>query len=139
MACQERKTLETAQDAQLDHPNGLQLSRPPGFQDIQTEHGFTLSESGDIRTPRKIEIELVNDQPVMQQPRQRALPAGAVARFSIREVGVGSAGPEYELRASEEVGDRWIVVIASAQSERGEPDFALAWQVLESARLSRVE
>lgn len=131
--------METSQDAQLVHPNGLQLSRPRGFQDIQTEHGFTLSESGGIRSPRKIEIELVKDQPDIQQPRQRPLPAGAVARFSIREVGAGSAGPEYEFRASEEVGERWIVVIASAQSERGEPDFALAWQVLESARLSRVE
>ncbi len=47
----------------------------------------------------------------------------------------GSAGSEYRLWAAKPAGARWIVVSASEQSEDGEPTFALAWALLERARL----
>lgn len=131
--------METSPVAELGHPNGLQLSPPPRFLNTQTQQGFRLSEGGDLRSPRTIALELVTDLPTMQPSETRALSTGGSARFSIREVGAGSAGSEYELRAAKEIEHRWVVMTATAQSERGEPDFATAWRVLESTRLSKTE
>jgi hypothetical protein len=135
VACQANKTLEPSRE-QLGHPNGLRLPPPPGFLRTQTEYGFTLSEGGDLRTPRTIEITRAKEPPAIRQPQTRGLATGATARFSVQEVGSGSAGAQYELRASKQLGSSWIVVVATAQSERGEPDFALAWQLLDSAEIS---
>ncbi|MBF2997233.1 hypothetical protein HKT46_31460, partial [Pseudomonas aeruginosa] len=57
------------------------------------------------------------------------------ARYKVEEDDGGSAGSEYRLWAAKPAGARWIVVSASEQSEDGEPTFALAWALLERARL----
>jgi hypothetical protein len=133
--CQE-STVVNAPDPELSHPNGLRVGRPSGFLESQTAAGYELLESGDVRSPRTIEVELAGAPPTLEVPEDRELPDGGIARFSLREIGAGSAGPEFELSAVKEAGERWIVVTAIAQSESGEPDFDPAWRVVDSARLA---
>ena len=134
-ACQE-ENVQVGPAMELAHANGLRVDRPPGFAESATANGFSLDEKGDIRSPRSMTIELVVHPPAVRHPEERSLPNGGVAGFAVREVGAGSAGTEYELSASQRIGDRWIALRATAQSEDGQPDFAVAWRVLERARLS---
>ncbi|WP_432212563.1 Tsi3 family protein [Pseudomonas aeruginosa] len=69
------------------------------------------------------------------RPWDDNLSPGWPMRYKVEEDDGGSAGSEYRLWAAKPAGARWIVVSASEQSEDGEPTFALAWALLERARL----
>ncbi|MGI9302325.1 MAG: hypothetical protein ACR2RB_06405 [Gammaproteobacteria bacterium] len=76
----------------MTHRNGLVISRPEGFTDNQTETGFALVESGNIRSPRVIEVSLFDAAPKLERVRKRNLVDQPAAIFAVRELGAGSGG-----------------------------------------------
>ncbi|HBP5360995.1 TPA: hypothetical protein L6B08_05030 [Pseudomonas aeruginosa] len=120
-------------DKPLVHPNGLVVERPVGFDARRTTDGFRFDEGGDLRNPRRLELGREDTAPRAGLASRR-LDSGE-ARYAIEEDAGGSAGSEYHLWAAKPAGGQWIVVSASEQSEDGEPAFALAWALLERARL----
>lgn len=117
----------------LTHKNGLSLSRPAGFAETALDNGFSFSDTGDLRSPRTIEISVADAQPALTQERELADATAAI--FAVREPGGGSAGTEYELTAAKSSGENWIVAVAIAQSELGVPAFETAWKLLEKSQL----
>ncbi|MEF2223672.1 T6SS effector muramidase immunity protein Tsi3 [Pseudomonas aeruginosa] len=120
-------------DKILTHPNGLVVERPVGFDARRSAEGFRFDEGGKLRNPRQLEVQR-QDAPPPPDLASRRLGDGE-ARYKVEEDDGGSAGSEYRLWAAKPAGARWIVVSASEQSEDGEPTFALAWALLERARL----
>lgn len=120
-------------DKTLTHPNGLVVERPVGFDARRSAEGFRFDEGGKLRNPRQLEVQR-QDAPPPPDLASRRLGDGE-ARYKVEEDDGGSAGSEYRLWAAKPAGARWIVVSASEQSEDGEPTFALAWALLERARL----
>ena len=120
-------------DKTLTHPNGLVVERPVGFDARRSAEGFRFDEGGKLRNPRQLEVQR-RDAPPPPDLASRRLGDGE-ARYKVEEDDGGSAGSEYRLWAAKPAGARWIVVSASEQSEDGEPTFALAWALLERARL----
>ncbi len=51
--------------------------------------------------------------------------------YSVREVGAGSGGSEYEFTASVPVPNRRVYLMARMQSEWG-PNFQFAWEIIDS-------
>ncbi|HDP4847304.1 TPA: hypothetical protein P6R15_004468 [Pseudomonas aeruginosa] len=120
-------------DKTLTHPNGLVVERPVGFDARRSAEGFRFDEGGKLRNPRQLEVQR-RDAPPPPDLASRRLGDGE-ARYKVEEDDGGSAGSEYRLWTAKPAGARWIVVSASEQSEDGEPTFALAWALLERARL----
>ncbi len=107
------------------------VERPVGFDARRSAEGFRFDEGGKLRNPRQLEVQR-RDAPPPTDLASRRLGDGE-ARW-VEEDDGGSAGSEYR-RGQLPAGARWIVVSASEQSEDGEPTFALAWALLERARL----
>ena len=62
--------------------------------------------------------------------------SNGIAYYTINELGVGSGGVEYELKAARSTaGGGWIVLSQISQVEGDEPEFAMGWSILERARL----
>jgi hypothetical protein len=72
----------------------------------------------------------------MNTPRKKSAADGDTV-YTISEIGSGSAGTEYELLAVKSADGLWITLNAVEQSEVGEPPFALAWGVMETARIEK--
>ncbi len=121
-------------DKELQHENGLSVARPEGFDDQKTATGFVFNEVGGRRTPRTISVERVDTAPVPDGAKERRV-GEATALYTVQELGAGSGGTEYELKAARAAGSAWIVLTEIAQVEGDEPDFVLGWAVLERARL----
>ena len=98
--------------------------------------GFSLTEAGDLRSPRTIVVVLADSNPLAGDVREHDLD-GATAQFRISELGAGSGGVEYELVATKEDAGAFVVVTAIKQTESTEPDFTTAWAVLAKARVER--
>jgi hypothetical protein len=121
-------------DKQLEHDNGLSVSRPQGFNDRKTEIGFVFSEIGERRTPRTLSVEKTDSRPDLTGAKERTL-GGTIAHYTITDLGTGSGGTEYELKASKASGSGWIVMSEISQVEGDVPNFTIGWEVLERARL----
>lgn len=132
----EEKSIVTF-EKELSHPAGLRVGLPTGFVERELPKGFILSEAGDLRSPREIMLEFASSPApgvVLDQVKQLDSGVGEV-RFGVSELGVGSAGTEYELVVVLNRGSGALTMKAFGQSELGIPDFATAWAVLETVRL----
>jgi hypothetical protein len=132
LGCSEEKAMNFGED--LRHPNGLRVPAPGGFNIGTGEHGYTFVETAAVRSPRRIEVRLSEQAPALPGTRQREL-GGVTVRFAVSELGSGSGGTEYELRAVKAQGARWLLLVATEQAEGGEPAFGMAWSLMARARL----
>jgi hypothetical protein len=133
LACSgESEEAATWFDGYVNHPNGLVVSRPIGFDEQLTSNGFRFDESGLLRTPWRLSVERWDIAPEAGLPQKRL--GDAKAYYRISESDGGSGGSEFELWAAKPDGAHWIVVIGKVQGE-GEPSYKLAWELLKRARL----
>ena len=121
-------------DKELQHENGLRVSRPVGFDDQKTESGFVFSEIGGRRTPRTLSVEKADSRPDLIGAKERTL-GNTIAHFTVTDLGSGSGGTEYELKASKASGSSWVVISEISQIEGDAPEFTIGWAVLENAQL----
>ncbi|MGH1343537.1 MAG: Tsi3 family protein [Nannocystales bacterium] len=109
---------------------------PDGFRADHVENRMTFTESGALRSPMVIELWLAAGPPTPATSlEQRSLTGGPVRYVEEVREG-GSGGSEHVLLAWRAVGERTLVMEASAQRESGKPNFAVAWQALEGARVA---
>jgi len=120
----------------LEHPNGLRLLRPDGFEERLTERGFALDEAGNLRTPRRIQVERADIAPTFETTDQVTFEDGELLGYTIVDMGGGSGGTEYELRAARSLGSGWVVLTARVQTELS-PNFGLAFRVFATADSKR--
>ena len=122
-------------DEKLVHHNGLVLARPAGFDATMSDTGFDLIETGDLRSPRSINVSLVDTDPLGDKAQERSID-GTSIRYRISEVGAGSGGVEYELVAVRQDQEAFVVVIAFEQTEHAKP-FTAAWSVFEHIQVRK--
>ncbi len=115
----------------LRHANGLTVPRPDGYEVFEQADGFLFREAGDIRSPRSLEVVIGRTLPDLAIDGHRQLPGGGTAAYAARTLNGGSGGTEYALVAWRRVDGRLIVFREQAQSEWGEPGFALIWAVID--------
>ena len=132
--CEEKSSVTFEQT--LTHPNGLVANVPAGFDATETTAGYLLSETADVRSPRRISLYFTSELDAAQSLSQvRDIPdAEKPVNFAVTALGAGSGGTEYELIAVKSVTGGFVTVKAVEQSERGEPSFVTAWALLEVAR-----
>jgi hypothetical protein len=123
--------MAAASGEPLAHANGLVIQPPAGFAPARTERGFHLEESGSLRNPRRIDIELSSVSPAPGLARKRWGSEQMVYRIDQSEG--GSGGTEYRLWAAKSSEPYWIVVTATVQHEGGAPAFTETWNLLELA------
>lgn len=143
-ACRDRRPAPPAVATVTHvHPNGLVLTIPDaiGTQRLavdRTPTGFSVhGEPGNARTPTSARVTLNAGAatPPGVWPKARTV-RGATIRYAVVTFPeVGSGGPEYELRAWEPARTGHIAYLQHVQTE-GEPDFAIAWAVIEGTKLS---
>ncbi len=119
-------------DKTLTHPNGLVVERPSASTRGAAPRASASTKAASCATHANWRSSAGTRRP--PDLASRRLGDGE-ARYKVEEDDGGSAGSEYRLWAAKPAGARWIVVSASEQSEDGEPTFALAWALLERARL----
>ncbi len=123
-------------DGEVRHENGLSASRPAGFKEMKTPSGFVFTESGDMRSPRTVRVDLSASEPQLTDTEKRSV-GGIEVTYAVSELGSGSGGTEYELQAIKPSGGSWIVLKAIEQTEEAEPAFLAGWAVLEKASAGR--
>lgn len=125
---------------QARHPNGLTVKMPEGYIAKQTDDGFVVEpENNNLRVPIDIYVSIIRGEKEAEQNsnfRTTHL-AGKTIRYSIEKGEGGSGGESYSLTAYETVAGGFIKYSQSTQSEFSEPDFALAWQIIENAYLNQ--
>jgi len=84
-------------------------------------------------------IMLIDKAPSTKPKSVRRLATGATASYTVERHSGGSGGDEYELIAWRPVNGRWIVLKGLVQTEWGEPGFAVAWAVFDTARIAGSE
>ena len=132
--CEEKSSVTFEQT--LTHPNGLVANVPAGFDATETTAGYLLSETADVRSPRRLSLDFSLEVDATRSLNQvRDIPgAEKPVNFAVTALGTGSGGTEYELIAVKSVTGGFVTVKAVEQSERGEPSFVTAWALLEVAR-----
>jgi hypothetical protein len=136
LSCEEQGDVEVTLQEELRHANGLAVRRPDGFRAIEEAAGFAFEEEGMIRSPRFLRVLRLEQAPSQEPTGSRKLESGVSASYAVEKRSGGSAGDEYELTAWRAAGDSWIAVSETAQSELGEPDFAVAWVLVDQARIA---
>ena len=121
---------------EVQHSNGLAVQRPDGFDVTEKAGGLALKEQGALRSPRSVLIMLMDKAPATKPRSQRRLANGATASYAVERHSGGSGGDEYELTAWRPANGRWIVLKGWVQTEGGEPGFAVAWAVFDTAQVS---
>ena len=115
------------------HTNGLTIQRPDGFDASQSADGFVLKEQGSLRSPRSIEILLLDEPPSKVPTSERRVWNTATVPFAVERHSGGSGGDEYELTAWHRLSGKWLVLKGWAQTEGAEPGFTVAWAVYSTA------
>jgi hypothetical protein len=134
LACNgENEDAATWFGGDLNHPNGLAVSHPVGFEAQMTSNGFRFDESALVRTPWWLNVERLDTVSEAGLARKRL--GDVRAYYRIKESDGGSGGTGFELWAAKPSGVHWIVVRGKKQSEFGKPSFDLVWELLKRARL----
>jgi hypothetical protein len=124
---------------ELQHPNGLVVGQPEGFEATQSANGFVFTGSGnpELRHPVIATVSLVKGdapaEPATPPLRTKTVGARDVRYRVVKSEG-GSGGETYTLVVFEPAPAGHIRYEQSAQSELGEPDFALAWTLVANTR-----
>ena len=121
---------------EVRHSNGLAVRRPDGFDVTEKADGLALKEHGALRSPRSVRVMLMDEAPATKPRSERRLANGATASYAVERHSGGSGGNEYELTAWQPANGRWVVLKGWVQTEWGEPGFAVAWAVFDTARVS---
>ena len=106
-------------------PSGHVVPVPEGFVTTATAEGLILTEAGDTRAPRTLEVAPAG-------PTDPAAAGGARRDgFAYRQValGSGSGGTEWELVIDLPGTSPRLAVTARLQTEARRPDFDWAWAV----------
>ena len=114
---------------------GLSLLVPPDWTLDTFEDGIVLQDARRIRQLRTVELYLGGGPPERRASGLSVTETGArPAPFAVLTGDGGSGGPQYALLTTRIVGTRAVTLLASDQSERGVPAFAVAWGVWQSLR-----
>ena len=136
LSCEEQGDAEVTLQEEMRHANGLTVRRPDGFRAIEEAGGFAFEEEAMIRSPRFLRVLHQEQAPSQAPDDSRKLESGESASYALERRSGGSGGDEYKLTVWRAAEGGWIVVSETAQSERGEPDFALAWVLIDQARVA---
>jgi hypothetical protein len=125
---------------EVHHRNGLIIKVPEGFASKETDEGFVVEPEGDknrqLRRPVAVYISLVKGKSVPTGTSlQTKTLAGKQVRYQTEKSEGGSGGETYSLEAFELVPGGYIEYSQAIQAERGEPDFAMCWSIIESAKI----
>jgi hypothetical protein len=119
----------------LQHPNGLISMRPVEMQTWSSASGFEFSESQNSRTPLYFSLTLL--PPASKTPEIPRHYFGFFGmRYRVTTGESGSGGTEYQLEAARPVGNCWLLLKASKQSESFQPSFLVAWAVFNKSDVS---
>lgn len=122
------------------HPNGLTVGVPEGFEAKQTADGFAVEPSGnknlETRFPTVAYVSLVKgaDAPDESGLQTKSVD-GRELRYRVTKSEGGSGGETYALKVFERVPGGHLEYSQAMQSEMGEPDFALCWTLAGSTKL----
>lgn len=121
------------------HPNGLTVGVPEGFEARQSAEGFTVEPSEhknlEVRYPLIADVLLVRGGEAPDASLfQRKTMGGREIHYRITKSEGGSGGEVYMLSVYEPVQDGHIRYVQTMQSEMGEPDFALCWTLVSSTK-----
>lgn len=120
------------------HANGLVVGLPEGFEARTTDDGFVVEPSGnanrEVRNPVAAAVSLVKvDAPGGPSLQSKTVGEKEV-RYRVTKSEGGSGGEVYTLEVYERVGGGHVRYTQAAQSEMGEPDFALCWTLVGSTK-----
>lgn len=126
---------------EVRHTNGLVLGVPEGFEAKTTDGGFVVEPSGDanreVRRPLTARVSLVaGDAPDIASSKTKTV-GGREFRYAVAKSEGGSGGEVYTLDVYERVQGGHLRCTQAAQSEAGEPDFALCWTLANSAKFQQ--
>lgn len=137
-ACRRDNHRTTGPTMTFAHPNGLSLALPERLDGRslsvkQTETGFDIQDGRSARYVTHVIVDLRAGAtaPPGAFPKTRAI-GGRTIHYVVAEAEgpAGSGGPEYDLRAWEPARGGHVAYASREQTE-GEPDFSLAWTVIE--------
>ncbi|MEM7056877.1 MAG: Tsi3 family protein [Pseudomonadota bacterium] len=114
---------------------GISVRAPEGFTAKSEPKAVIFTESGQIRTPLQVRIDLQPDGALPDATEERRITDG-LARYKIEELDGGSGGQVWQLNAIKETPKGALMMRASQQTELGPPDFAMAWEIFETAQIS---
>lgn len=121
---------------EVRHRNGLVLVLPADLVVTETADGFVV-DPGAFRPlgPISVALHRAGADGDDGWTARHAIGDRAVS-YRVDYLGEGgSGGAEYEITARESSALGDVVYTQQAQSELGEPDFALFWQIVDRARL----
>lgn len=123
---------------EVRHTNGLVLGVPEGFEAKTTGGGFVVEPSGDanreVRRPVIARVSFVaGDAPSGASAQTKSIGEREFRYVVARSEG-GSGGEVYTLDVYERVQGGHLRCTQAAQSDAGEPDFALCWTLANSAK-----
>jgi hypothetical protein len=130
-------TLKMVKESQ--HPNGLVVGVPEGYEARPTDDGFVFeplrNENIRVRYPVTTYVVLVKgDAPEESSLRSKSV-GGKEVRYRVtRTEEPGSGGDYYALNVFERVPGGHIKYSQAQQSDLGEPDFALCWALVGSTK-----
>jgi hypothetical protein len=117
------------------HPNGLVLTLPAELERAliveQTEAGFAVEVPGERRIRRSATVALRDGAPPEGGRRAWSRPG---VRYTVVEEDAGSGGTAYLFTGWRACGDRHLRYGSEELSELFEPDFDLAWALVDGAR-----
>lgn len=124
---------------EAEHPNGLTVGVPEGFEAKQTADGFNVEPSGnrnlEVRFPVVATVSLVKGAAPDDPSFQTKSIDGREVRYRVTKSEGGSGGELYTLNVRETVPGGHVKYSQSMQSDAGEPDFALCWTLVGSTKL----
>ena len=125
---------------ELEHDNGLVLEVPPGLVARTTDGGFVIrpANAGEVRNPFELSVTL--EQTATRGGVKRRVVKGREVSYTVSQSEGGSYGPQYVLSAWMILSGRTVALRFTTQGEDdAEPDFSLAWKLLEKATVRSAE
>ena len=117
-----------------EHSEGISVSIPDGFEVRRPAGALALVESGDLRSPRSIRIDVVRTKSIHGFCHPSCLARetrNGRASYYIDDVGIGPGGTHWRLTAAVGIAGLEIHIRADLQTE-GDPNFDFVWDVVDS-------
>jgi hypothetical protein len=133
----EQDTSDVRMVGVAQHPNGLIMAIPEGFEAQQQAIGFMATEKGSLRNPQTFTLQMQRSDTKSSLVRRFLNLFKVQEQISILD-GTGSSGDDYRLEASRTLGACQLILKASMRSANGEPSFHEARVALMRALVTRV-